>query len=454
MKRVLIITYYWPPSGGSGVQRWLKFAKYLPEFGWQPVVVAPEGADYPVIDESLMSEVGAGVEVLRYPIREPYAAYRRLTGAGPGDVKAGGGGQAGGGSPGLMKRFANWVRANFFVPDPRVWWVRPTARSLEAYLAAHPVDVLVTTGPPHSVHLIGLSLKRALPELPWVVDVRDPWSQFDVHLAFNPGKRAREKNRRYERACLRAADVVLGTSPSMPEHLEAFDRGKYVCVTNGYDAADFAGFDESAGFDEIEDTRGQSRHVGSDDEAFAVYHTGLLSANRNPGAVWKALAELCAEDGRFAERLDLRLVGTVDEYVVADIETHPALRARYTVTPWVPHGELMAHYRRASMFLLCPNLSHNARSQINGKLFEYLAARRPILHVGPFDADNTRILDAAHAGLTVLPGDVDGARDAIVRIYGGSFGESPHAFAGAVIRGYERRAVAGRLGGVLDQLNA
>ena len=433
MRRVLIVTYYWPPSGGSGVQRWLKFAKYLPPHGWQPVIAAPEGADYPVVDESLASDVPPEAEVLRFPIREPYGLYRRLTGAPRGDVRAAPAGVDGGG-PGLFKRLANWVRGNLFVPDPRVWWVRPTSRALIRYLREHAVDALVTTGPPHSAHLIGRHLKRAYPTLPWVMDVRDPWSQFDVHLAFGPGRRAREKNAALERACLAECDLVLGTSPSMPTHLEPFDQRKYACVTNGYDAADFG------------EVAAPKRAAGK----FHLYHTGLLGANRNPEAVWAALAQLARGNAGFGESLHVHLVGNVDAAVEMSLARHPELAGKWTVTPWLPHDELLARYADADAFLLCPNRSDNARGQINGKLFEYLAARRPILHVGPFDADNTRLLDETHAGLTVPPGDVDAARQAIEEIYSGRFSASPHALPPGAAAPFERRALTRQLARLLD----
>ena len=438
MKRVLIVTYYWPPSGGSGVQRWLKFAKYLPALGWAPVVVAPAGADYPVVDESLLADVAEGTEVLRFPIREPYAAYRRLTGAPAGDVRAapaGGGGQR----PGLMRRFAGWIRANFFVPDPRVWWVRPTSRRVIAYLRERPVDAIVTTGPPHSVHLIGRHVKRAFPTLPWIVDVRDPWSRFDVHLAFGPGRRARRRNAELERACLAECDLVLGTSPSMPTHLEPFDARKYVAITNGYDAADFPAA-PTVPRPPVETGR------------FHLYHTGLLGANRNPTALWAALAALAREDAGFGESLHVHLIGNVDAAVVESLAAHLPLAGRWTVTPWLAHDALVARYADADAFLLCPNRSDNARGQINGKLFEYLAARRPILHVGPFDADNTRLLDETHAGLTVPPGDEDAARQAVEALYSGRFSANPHALPADAAAPYERRATAARLAAVLDRL--
>ena len=437
-RRLLIVTYYWPPSGGSGVQRWLKLAKVLPSLGWQPVVVTPLDADYAVRDEGLHVDVPPEAEVLRLPIREPYAAYRKLTGASAAEQPG-----AGTGRPGLLKRLSLWVRANLFVPDPKVLWVGPTARRLTAYLREHPVDAVVTTGPPHSLHLVGARLSRAVPDLPWLLDVRDPWSQFDVHLGFGPGARARAKNRALERRCLGAATRVLGTAPSMPADLEPFDRSKFRVVTNGYDEEDFPTPPDG----------GRPTSPATADR-FVLLHTGLLSPGRNPVALWRALAQLCRADPGFAERLTIRLIGTTAPEVAAAIAAHPELDGKLELTPWLPHDQIVGRYREADCLLLCPTRSDNARSQINGKLFEYLAARRPVLHVGPYDADNTRLLDEAHAGLTVMPGDVDGARDAVRRIAAGHFAATPHAFDDAVIARYSRRATAERLVGVLEEVVA
>ena len=434
-RRLLIVTYYWPPSGGSGVQRWLKFAKYLPRHGWQPVVVAPLDADYEVFDRSLAAEIPPEAEVIRVPIREPYAAYRKLTGARPGESPTALAPSSE--RPGLLKRLSLWVRANLFVPDPKILWVTPTVRHLRSYLSEHPVDAIVTTGPPHSVHLIGERLASE-GEVPWLMDVRDPWSQFDVHLSFRPGARARRKNRALERRCLAASTRILSTAPSMPDHLEPFDQSKFRTITNGYDEADFGG--------------GVSSAVERTDGRFVLLHTGVLSAVRNPAALWRALAQLCGVDAGFAERLTIRLVGAVDPEVRAAIRAYPELRGALQVEGWLPHAEVLAEYGRASCLLLCPTQSRTARSQINGKLFEYLAARRPVLHIGPYDADNTRLIDEAHAGLTVVPGDVDGARDAIERIASGRFTARAYAFEAAVIERYSRAATAAKLVAELNEV--
>ena len=441
-RRVLIVTYYWPPSGGSGVQRWLKLAKYLPESGWEPVIVAPADADYELTDETLGGDVDDGLEVLRYPIREPYALYRRLTG----DTgrKAPTARDASGARPGALRRIAVWARANLFVPDPKVWWVGPTVKRLGAYLAAHPVDAIVTTGPPHSIHLIGRALKRAHPGLAWLVDIRDPWSQFDVHLAFGPGRRAREKNRRLERACLAEADRVVATSYSMPDHLEPFERAKFRTVTNGYDAADFERDTAASPYAPTASASGAGPYV--------VLHAGLLTASRNPSGLWRALADYCAADAGFAGRLELHLIGSVEEVVLDEVRSYGALASRLRHEPWVSHAEIVTRYASADLLLLCPNRSDNARGQINGKLFEYLAAGKPILHIGPFDSDNTRILDQTHAGITVPPGDADGALDALRRLYDGRFAASPHALRPGASAPYTRSATARQLAKVLDEL--
>ena len=157
------------------MQRWVKFCKYLPSEGWEPVVFAPEGADYPLTDASIGADLPAELEILRGPIREPYAAYRKLMGKGAStDMKVVT--EISSGKKSWKQRLSLWIRANLFVPDPRVGWVKPSVKKLKAYLKEHPVDVIVTTGPPHSVHLIGQRLHQAL-GTPWIPDFRDPWTK-------------------------------------------------------------------------------------------------------------------------------------------------------------------------------------------------------------------------------------------------------------------------------------
>ena len=213
-KRVLVVSYYWPPSGGGGVQRWLKFAKLLPEFGWDPIVVTPSNPDVPVTDPSLSRDVHDGVDVWSFPVWEPTRALSKFglqgntsrLGADPSS------------SPSLASRLVKWVRGNVFVPDARVGWVKPTTRKVLARLRHEPVDLIVTTGPPHSMHLIGLALKRAT-GLPWLADFRDPWSTMDYLDDFGLGPRARRLIAKMERAVVTSADRILVTSLARCEKL-------------------------------------------------------------------------------------------------------------------------------------------------------------------------------------------------------------------------------------------
>ena len=190
-KRVLVIAYYWPPSGGSGVQRWVKFCKYLPDFGWEPVVYAPSNAAYPAVDPGMGADLPDTLEVIRRPIREPYALYKKLMGRKAGREVT----EISSGKKTWKQRLSLWIRGNLFVPDPRVGWVKPSVRFLKKYLKAHPVDVIVTTGPPHSMHLIGEKLHKAT-GIPWIPDFRDPWTRMYYLKHLPMTERTWEKNER------------------------------------------------------------------------------------------------------------------------------------------------------------------------------------------------------------------------------------------------------------------
>ena len=180
MRRVLIITYYWPPSGGSGVQRWLKMSKYLPENGWQPVIYTADDAEYPVEDKSLEKDVAPETEVIRRPIVEPYSFYKKFLGIKKGEKVKAGFINEGAKKTGWKESLSVWLRGNLFIPDARCWWIKPSVRYLKKYLKEHPVDAMISTGPPHSMHLIARALHKKF-NIPWVADFRDPWTDIDFY---------------------------------------------------------------------------------------------------------------------------------------------------------------------------------------------------------------------------------------------------------------------------------
>lgn len=378
MKRVLVIAYYWPPSGGSGVQRWVKFCKYLPQEGWQPVVFAPENADYPSLDPSLEADLPKDLEVLRGRIWEPYAAYRKLLGGKNASTQVT---EISSGKKTWKQRLSLWIRANLFVPDPRVGWVKPSVKTLKAYLTEHPVDVIVTTGPPHSVHLIGLQLHKAL-GTPWIPDFRDPWSRM-YYLKYLPmTEKTWNKLRRQEQTVLDSCSTVLACTPLVQEEFQAQTHTPVACITNGFDEADFA-----------------ERLLPRWDGHFNITHTGLFAADGNPLALWKVLGILAASEPGFREDLRIRLVGKVDKEILESIKA-AGLSANVVALGPQNHATAILEQRAATILILPMRNDAQYRPILPGKLFEYLAARRPILGIGQEDGAMARVLFSAKAGIT------------------------------------------------------
>ena len=375
MKRVLVIAYYWPPSGGSGVQRWVKFVKYLPSEGWQPVVFAPDGADYPSLDPSFEKEIPASVEVLRGRIWEPYAAYRKLTGAESTQVT-----EISSGKKSWKQKLSLWVRANCFVPDPRAGWVKPSVKTLLKYLEEHPVDVIVTTGPPHSVHLIGQKLHQAT-GIPWIPDFRDPWSRM-YYLRYLPMTSATWRRlRRQEQSVLDSCSTVLACTPQVQEDFRAQTRTPVACITNGFDEEDFTG------------------PAPGGDGLFNITHTGLFAADGNPQELWKVLGKLAVSEPGFREELRIRLVGKVDREVLEAISA-AGLSDNVVLLGPLNHADAVREQRSASILLLPLRNDPLYAPILPGKLFEYLAARRPVLGIGQEDGAMAQVLFQARAGIT------------------------------------------------------
>lgn len=371
MKRLLIITYYWPPNGGAGVQRWLKFAKYLPEHGWQPVIYTPSNPEVILPDAALELEVPKEAELVKRPITEPYGFYKQLTGRGK-DEKVHTAFLSEEKRQGWREDAALWVRSNLFIPDARVWWVKPSIRNLKAYLKDHPVDAVVTTGPPHSLHLIGRALKRDL-GLRWIADWRDPWTNIDFYQQLKLTGWADRKHKRLERAVLKEADHTIAVGWTMAAELEALGAKHVDVITNGYDPADVPAPSATV------------------DETYSLVHVGSLSATRNAPELWKALAQLCRQDPAFATKLKLRFVGAVDHTALASIAAAGLADKVERIGP-VSHAEAMRHMQQARVLLLLLNDTANAKGILTSKLFEYLSVGRPLLSIGPKDGDVARVL--------------------------------------------------------------
>ena len=377
MKRLLVITYYWPPTGGSGVQRWVKFCKYLPQYGWQPVVYTPENPERLAYDESLLKDVPECAEIIRTRISEPYAAYRRLIGGKDGRSEVN---PVSGGEKTAVQRLSLWVRGNFFVPDPRVSWVRPSVRYLKGYLKEHPVDAVVTTGPPQSMHLIGLGLKKAL-GLKWIADFRDPWTEMFYYKHLELGRRADRRHHELERQVLDGADTVIAVTPYVRDDFAARTQTPVTLITNGFDEDDFAGVRPAV-------------HEGK----FTIVHTGLFAADGNPLNLWDVLAEKCGDDPEFASKLQIRLAGKTDSEVTEAIRAR-GLGGNLVDLGYLPHDEVVAEQMGADILILPLRREPEYAKVLPGKIFEYLAAGRPVLGIGQEDGAAAEVLRDAGAGV-------------------------------------------------------
>ncbi len=395
MKRVLIISYYWPPTGGSGVQRWVKFAKYLPEEGWQPVIYTPENPEQLAVDESLAAEVPAEAEIIKRRIVEPYAMYRKFLKGSGHSREAVEVNPVNAQNKSFMQKSAMWVRGNFFRPDPRCLWIRPSVKFLKKYLEEHPVDLIVSTGPPQSMHLIGMKLAGET-GLPWIADFRDPWTKifYFKHLSMT---RATEKwHRKMEKKVLDKATRIVAVSPLVQQEFQEMTDTKVELITNGFDEGDFAEGREA----ERSMATGGRAAEGSAETEFTVTHTGLFAADGNPTVLWDVLAEKCMEDALFKERLRIKLAGKTDTQIISSIEK-AGLGDNLIDMGYQPHNKAVEEQRTASLLILPLRKEPEYKAVLPGKLFEYLASMRPVLGIGQPDGAMSMILNQTRTGVVL-----------------------------------------------------
>jgi len=431
MHKVLIITYYWPPSGGAGVQRWLKFVKYLREFGWEPVIYTPSNAEFALIDDSLANDIPEGIEVIRTPIWEPYEFYRKITGK-KSSAKINSGFLSHKRTPGLFEKLSVWVRGNLFIPDARKFWIKPSVRYLTAYLQEHRFDAIVSTGPPHSMHLIAHELKRRL-NIPWLADFRDPWTDIDYYKEMNISAFADRKHKRLELKTIIGCDAMVVVSHDMKTNYEKMGARSVRLITNGFDTDDM-------------DLRITQR-----DEKFSISHIGTLPPSLNLRGLWQVLAELSDIVPNFRNNLEIKLIGKVDTSVTDDIKAYN-LSDQYTEIGYVAHDKAALLMKQSCVLLLGINKdSPNAKGILTGKFFEYLAAARPIFAIGPTDGDLAKILHESQAGFISAYDDLPQIKKIVLMLYEKYLSSDLISNAKGIEK-YSRRNLTSDLADVLDKM--
>jgi glycosyltransferase involved in cell wall biosynthesis len=375
IKKVLIISYYWPPAGGPGVQRWLKFVKYLPDFGVKPIVYIPSNPSYPILDNGLLEELPQDITILKQKIKEPYFLAKLFSKKSTQKISSGI--IPSSKSQNFVQKLLLWIRGNLFIPDARVLWVKPSVKYLSKYIKENNIQTVITTGPPHSLHLIGLALRSQL-NIKWIADFRDPWTTIGYHKALRLSSYAKKKHKKMESQVLNAADLIIVTSPSTKTDFMQITSKPITVITNGYDIGK------------------QDNTIL--DNSFSLAHIGSLLSDRNPKILWELLSELLQEEKDFKKHFQLKLIGKVSQEIIDTLKNYQ-LNDFVLNLGYVSHQEAIANQRKSQVLLLLEIDSTETKSIIPGKLFEYLVSGRPILAIGPKNSDFEAIISQTNTGI-------------------------------------------------------
>lgn len=393
MEKVLVITYYWPPSGGAGVQRWLKFCKYLPEFGVEPIVltVNEEDAAYPVIDKSFTKDIATGLKVFKTPAKnfyKLYGAFKKRNKVPQGGVPSG--------NNSFKSKISLVLRNHLFVPDPRIGWNKEALKKAREIIEQEDITSILTTSPPHSSQLIGLVLKKEFPKLKWTADLRDPWTDIYYYKDLNHSNWSDQANKKKERAVLENADQLVVVSPHMKKLFasKGIDSKKINVVPNGYDQADF---------DEL---------VKVDNKVFTIAYIGTANNDYDISAFLESLKELKSEGVNF----QFNVIGIFSEEVEAKIY-NMGLDSVVSYKGYLPHSEAIQYSQNADLLLLVIPKVENNRLIYSGKLFEYIATGNPILCIGPLDGDAAKLVTENRFGASIYYSDKDGVKSFIEQVY-------------------------------------
>ncbi len=414
--------------------RWAKMTRYISQFGWQPVVYTPKDNEVAVHDESLLKEIPKELEVIKTPIWEPYDFYKSFLGrkkkeklySGFINEKK---------KESLPQKISVFVRGNFFIPDARMFWIKPSIKFLKNYLKDHHVDAIISTGPPHSMHMIADALHKST-GIPWIADFRDPWTNIDFYKDLRLTTWGDARHRRLEKRILKNASKVVAVTWRMgDEFRELSGRDDIAVILNGFDDADY----------------GRSNVVELDKE-FSLVHVGSMNKDRNPEVLWKSIHEAISSSDQLREKIKIKLIGPVDFSVRESIERFE-LKPYTTFNEFVPHSEAVQIQQQAQLLLLLINDAPSSLSIIPGKLYEYLGAGRPILSIGPPESDSAKVIEMAKGGVVHDYKDVEGIKLRILE-YFNLYQSGKLNGTAEGIEQFTRRHKAGEFARLLDNLES
>lgn len=427
-KKVLIFTYYWPPAGGVAVQRFLKFSKYLPEFGWEPIIVTVENGSYPYLDESQVREISPSLKVYRTKTFEPFEFYNLLRGKRGKTVPivAVGAHQ----QKSFFQRITEYIRANYFIPDARKGWLPYALKKAEEIMATEKIDAIITTGPPHSTHLIGKKLKEKT-GVKWIADFRDPWTKNLMNEFLPRTASANAEDKALESSVLENADIVTVIGDGMKTQFDNV-AAKTEVVYNGFDEEDFNIAPISSG------------------EFFSLRHVGNMILSMNVPELWQAISELRNENDAFKKAFRLEIVGDAHASIRAEFEKYN-LNDAIHYTGYVDHSKAVAYMKGATCLLfLVSNVKHS-EVLVSGKVFEYLATNNRILSIGPIGGNADKLLHDCERDGVIAFEDKKSMKDTLLRYFMDWQGGKGFQYQGNKHLFYTRRMQCKRLAQILDK---
>jgi glycosyltransferase involved in cell wall biosynthesis len=397
MTNVLLISYYWPPAGGGGVQRWLKMSKYFYDLGIQLHVYTPSDGEFPGYDESLLKEIHPSIKVVTQPIWEPYKLFKMFTRKKEKNIYNA---FISDGKQSLTEKISIFIRGNLFIPDAKCFWIKPSIKFLNKYLDNNAIDLVISTGPPHSMHLIALGLKSKHKALKWIADFRDPWTMIDFYDKLRLTRLADKWHHSLEQKVLSAADRIVTISPSCAADLATIAKRKIDIIYNGYDPEDFS--------------KSLDTPLAS---GFQLSHVGSMNSDRNPLLLWQALANIKEKYGEsFGNALSLLLIGNVDAAVLNAIDKH-GLTPQLTHVHKLNHDEAIKKMRKSQVLILPINNIPQQNGILPGKMYEYMGAGRPIIAFGLQESDAAHILSETGTGKLFSYEDASGLQSYLEGLY-------------------------------------
>ncbi len=429
MKKVLIVTYYWPPAGGIGVHRCLKFAKYLRNYGWEPIIYTADNAQYAYFDETNFKDIPEGITILKQPIKEPFRLFKLFSGRKKDDAS----------NPvyvrdkkvGIIDSLSIWIRGNFFIPDAKCLWIKPSVKYLSKFLEENHVDAILSDGPPHTNTVIACELSKKF-NIPWLADFQDPWTQVDYYKMFKISKKADKKHRRMEQDTFNTAKKITIASPTWAKDLERIGANDVSPIFWGYDEEDFP------------------KDAPELDDEFSIIHAGLLGYDRKPDTLFKVLKDLKSEIPDFGQYLKLKFAGVVDFSVKDEMEKN-GLTENFIGLGNVSRPIALDLTLKAQLLLLPLNIADNAQGRIPGKLFENLRSNRPILCLGPKGSDVEKIITSINAGFSIEYDNYNELKEFILEKYN-SFINNTSVQVNSEIKEYSVENQISILSGYLDKI--